>query len=143
MDLIPLGLQHSSQRGAHRCIIINHENDWSCGNHDSLFFLWGTENKNVIPRSSFRSNHSRPSWALRIDLQMASPIPMPPVLVVKKGSNTCSEALLAIPTPTSLTATVTVLLELYERSVSSRCSRGIASMASPPLVKRLRITCWS
>src|SRR5882672_588730 len=107
MDLIAFGLQQPSQRGAHRWIIINHENNWNCGVHDSLFFLWGTENKNVIPRSSFRSNHSRPSWALRIDLQMASPIPMPPVLVVKNGSNTCSEAPLSIPTPTSATATVT------------------------------------
>src|SRR3954468_16014162 len=123
MDLIALRLQHAPQRGAHRCIIINHENDRDCGIHDSLLLPLGTENKNVIPRSSFRSNHSRPSWALRMDLQMASPIPMPPVFVVKKGSNTCSEALLATPMPTSLTAIVTVpCTSTDDRSVTSRCS---------------------
>ena len=70
------------------------------------------------------------------------PIPMPPVLVVKKGSNRRSTVAGSRPVPESFTATSTLPVSVVpERIVNYRGRSAATAIASMPLTTRLMITC--
>ena len=61
----------------------------------------------MVPLPGTGDAHSRPPCASTIVVLIDSPIPMPPGLVVKNGSNMCSALSGASPVPESWTATST------------------------------------
>src|SRR5207249_5947312 len=67
----------------------------------------GRENWKMAPCGSFGVAHSRPPCASTMERLIASPMPMPPALVLKNALNICSRGFAARPTPVSSTATLT------------------------------------
>jgi len=68
----------------------------------------GNVKRNVAPRPGFALAHSRPPCDSMIMRLIASPIPVPPVFVVANALKICSILSAGIPTPVSLTDTITV-----------------------------------
>src|SRR6516225_402596 len=110
---------------------------------DYSAFEIGTLISNVAPRSLFGEADSVPPWAAMMDLAMASPMPIPSGLVVKKASKIFGIVSGAIPLPESRTSIWTASV-CADEIASMRTSRGrssTAATASNALKTRFMIAC--
>jgi hypothetical protein len=87
----------------------------------------GRSNSKVAPRSGLRVARRRPPWFSIIERTIASPIPIPCGLVVKKASNNRGMTSGSIPLPESRTETWICLVSDWLARIST--SRGPSGLS--------------
>ena len=103
----------------------------------------GSSERFAPPPARFSAD-SWPPWASTIVREIASPIPMPPCLVVKNGSKICFRTSGRIPGPLSETLSSAVFSSTRRvRTLIRRLSVPASASASMAFTTRLRMTCSS
>src|SRR5205085_11403923 len=123
LDLEPRRFEQAAQRGTDVLVVV-HDVDHDLVVHGSPPLVAagsaGRLSSKIDPRSVRLRAEIRPPCASTIVRQIASPIPMPFGLRVKKGSKTRCKSARGTPGPVSYTATITDAFTAEARTVTSR-----------------------